>query len=152
MSKKIRYAYCTTCKKEIEEPSKKPLTTSQKIMWLIACIATIGIAAIFFPIVQSKKPADYCPTCLTKLEYSDEPFIKPKKKREDMTPREKVLDKAGLEEVSEEEPLKKEPEKKKTTKKKSKKEKEIKLFCEYCGEELDDKYAVCPFCQTPLKL
>ena len=59
-------------------------------------IGTLGIGAIIYGIYLSNRPKTYCPTCFTKLEYSDKPFIKPKKKREDMTPKERVLDKAGL--------------------------------------------------------
>ena len=140
MTKKIRYAYCKVCKQEMEKSSRKPLDTSQKITWVIICVATLGLGLIAYAIYLSNRPKTYCPECFTKLEYSDKPFEKPKKKRETMTPREKILDKAGLREETKPEPKKKEKEKKKG-----------KIFCEYCGEKLDDDYATCPFCQATLK-
>ncbi len=141
MPKKIKYAYCKICKHEVDNPSKKPMTTSQKIGWIIGIVATLGIAAIVLAFIQSNKPKNYCPDCYTKLEYSDEPFEKPKKKPEEMTPKERVLDKAGIEEEPKEKPERKKPEKKKA-------EAEKKIFCPYCGEELDEKYPTCPFCQS----
>ena len=147
MTKKIRYAYCKVCKQEVEKSSRKPLDTSQKITWVIICVATLGLGLIAYAIYLSNRPKTYCPECFTKLEYSDKPFEKPKKKRETMTPREKILDKAGLREETEEEEIEKKPE----PKKKEKEKKKGKIFCEYCGEKLDDDYATCPFCQATLK-
>ena len=147
MTKKIRYAYCKVCKQEMEKSSRKPLDTSQKITWVIICVATLGLGLIAYAIYLSNRPKTYCPECFTKLEYSDKPFEKPKKKRETMTPREKILDKAGLREETEEEEIEKKPE----PKKKEKEKKKGKIFCEYCGEKLDDDYATCPFCQATLK-
>ncbi|NVM37584.1 MAG: hypothetical protein HWN81_18455 [Candidatus Lokiarchaeota archaeon] len=148
MSKKIKYAYCKVCKHEVEKSSRKPLTTSQKITWVIISVATLGLGLIAYAIFLSNRPKSYCPNCFTKLEYSDEPFIKPKKKRENMTPREKILDKAGLgEEIEKEEAV----EKKSQPKKKEKDKKKEKIFCEYCGEKLDEEYTTCPFCQATLK-
>lgn len=147
MSKKIRYAYCKVCKHEVETSSRKPLDTTQKMWWVIISVATLGLGLIAYAIYLSNRPRTYCPECFTKLEYSDEPFVKPKKKRETMTPREKILDKAGLGEETEEEAVEKKPK----PKKKEKEKKKGKIFCEYCGEELDEGYATCPFCQATLK-
>ncbi|MCK4380824.1 MAG: hypothetical protein KAW51_06750 [Candidatus Lokiarchaeota archaeon] len=147
MSKKIRYAYCKVCKHEVEKSSRKPLDTTQKMTWVIISVATLGLGLIAYAIYLSNRPKAYCPECFTKLEYSDKPFEKPKKKRETMTPREKILDKAGLREETEEEAVEKKPE----PKKKEKEKKKGKIFCEYCGEKLDDDYATCPFCQATLK-
>ncbi len=151
MTKKIKYAYCKGCKQEVETSARKPLDTMQKVAWGMAIIATLGIGAIAYGIYLSNRPKTYCSTCFTKLEYSDKPFVKPKKKREDMTPKERVLDKAGLieEEPEKEEPPKKKPEAKKRKKKEEKEDK--KSVCPYCGETLDEEYATCPFCQVPLK-
>lgn len=151
MSKKIKFAYCKVCKQEVETSKRKPLTTMQKLAWVMIIIATLGIGAIVYGIYLSNRPKVYCPTCFTKLEYSDKPFIKPKKKREDMTPKERVLDKTGL---LEEEPEVEEVPTKKQEPKKRKKEKgkeDIKSVCPYCGENLDGKYTTCPFCHSPLK-
>ena len=151
MSKtKIKFAYCKTCKQEVESSSRKPLDTMQKVLWGIAIVGTLGIAAIAYGVYLSNRPKVYCSTCFTKLEYSDKPFVKPKKERKDMTPKEKLLDKVGIEEEEEiEETPKKKPEAKK--KKKEEVSKEKKTICPYCGETLDEEYAVCPFCQVSLK-
>ena len=118
-----------------------------EIMWVIICVATLGIGLIAYAIYLSNRPKSYCPECFTKLEYSDKPYEKPKKKKETLTLKEKVLDKAGLREETEEEVLKEKP---KPKKKEKVKEKE-KIFCEYCGEKLDAHYATCPFCQATIK-
>jgi len=151
MSKKIKYAYCKACKQEVDKAVRKPLDTMQKIAWGIGIVGTLGIAAVVYGIYLSNRPKIHCPTCFTKLEYSDKPFVKPKKERKDMTPKERVLDKAG---IKEEEPEKILKSKKKPETKKRKKEEileEKKKICPYCGETLDDEYATCPFCQVPLK-
>ena len=145
MSPKIKYNYCNICKHEVEEPSRKPLTRTQKTIWVIAIVATIGIAAIILAIYLSTRLKEYCPVCNTKIVKSDQPFKKPKKKPEEMTPKEKVLDKAGIEEG--EEPAKK-PARKKPTKEKPG---EDKIFCPYCGEELEEKVPTCTFCQAVIE-
>ncbi|MFW9881034.1 MAG: hypothetical protein ACFFG0_48850 [Candidatus Thorarchaeota archaeon] len=153
MTKKIKFAYCTVCKKEVEKSVRKPLDTMQKVLWGIAIVGTAGIAAIAYGIYLSNRPKVHCPNCFTKLEYSDKPFIKPIKKREDMTPKERVLDKTGIreEEPEEEKPPKR---KKETTKKKKEEkiEKKDKIYCSFCGEELEEDFPTCPFCQAVRKL
>ncbi|MFX1375778.1 MAG: hypothetical protein ACFFA0_08205 [Promethearchaeota archaeon] len=144
MSTKIKYNYCKICKKEVETPSRKPLTREQKTVWVIIIVATIGIGAIVLAIYLSTRPKEYCPECYTKLIKSDKPFEKPKKKPEEMTPKEKILDKAGLET---EEPEKK-PKKKTETKEKPQGD---KILCPYCGEELDEKVPQCSFCQSNIE-
>jgi cell division protein FtsL len=144
MSTKIKYNYCKVCKHEVEKPSRKPLTRTQKTIWVIIIVATIGIAAIVYAIYLSTRLKEYCPECYTKLIKSDEPFEKPKKKPEDMTPKEKILDKAGLET----EELEKTPTRKKETKKNSEEE---KIFCPFCGEELEGKIPTCSFCQSVIE-
>jgi hypothetical protein len=109
----------------------------QITIWVILMVTTIGIAAIVLAIYYSTRPKDYCPECHTKLMKSDKPFDKPKKKPEEMTPKEKVLDKAGIEE---EKPKRRAP----------KKKPEELILCPYCGEELKKKYPTCPFCQSVL--
>ena len=151
MSKKIKFAYCNVCKQEVETSKRKPLTTMQKLAWWMVSLGTLGVGLIAYGIYLSNRPKVYCPTCFTKLEYSDKPFIKPKKKYEDMTPKERILDKTGLKEEEQEE---EELPKKKHEVKKRRKEEEIedkKKLCPYCGETLDKEYATCPFCQSSLK-
>lgn len=144
MSTKIKYLYCNVCKNEVENASKKPLTRTQMTIWIIIIIATIGLAAIVLAIYYSTRPKDYCPECHTKLVKSDKPFEKPKKKPEEMTSKEKVLDKAGIEE----EKSKKKAPKKKPSQEKS--EEDAEIICPYCGEELKKNYPTCPFCQSVL--
>ncbi|MFX1503213.1 MAG: hypothetical protein ACFFDH_19790 [Promethearchaeota archaeon] len=145
---KIKYMYCKVCKKEVEEAHRKPMETMQKVVWSIVIVATLGIAAIAYAIVLSNRPKHYCPTCFTKLEFSNKPFEKPKKKIEEMTAKEKILAKTGVEEEAEEiVPI----EEKQVEKKKVKKEKKKKIFCSYCGAELEEEVAICPFCQATLK-
>lgn len=151
MPKKIKFAYCKVCKQEVDKSARKPLDTMQKLAWGIGIVGTLGIAAIAYGFYLSNRPKVHCPICFTKLEYSDKPFVKPKKERKDMTPKERVLDKAG---IKEEEPEVKEPAKRKPETKKRKKEEDLeekKIICPYCGETLDGEYAICPFCQVPLK-
>ena len=144
MTPKIIYNYCNVCKKEVEEPNRKPLTRTQKTIWVIIIVATIGIGAIVYLIYLSTRVKEYCPECYTKLIKSDEPFEKPKKKREDMTPKEKILDKTGIEEEEpKEQPAKTEPKKDKTEGE--------KIICPYCGEELEEKLPTCSFCQSVLE-
>ena len=138
MPKKITYAYCKTCKNEIEDPSRSPLTMTQKIVWVIIIVATIGFGAIVYAFYLSGRPKKFCPECDRKLEYSDKPFEK-LKKRSDMTPRERVLDKAGIEEETE--------------KKKKEEKEEKKVFCSFCGEELigeEKDFPACPYCKSAL--
>ena len=150
MPKKITYAYCKTCKHEVEDPSRSPLTMTQKIVWVMIIVGTIGIGAIVYAFYLSGRPKKFCPECDRKLEYSDKPFEKPKK-RSDMTPRERVLDKAGIEEETEK---KKEQTKKKADEKKKKEKKEEKkVFCSFCGEELigeEKDFPACPYCKSAL--
>ncbi|MFW9872879.1 MAG: hypothetical protein ACFFG0_07240 [Candidatus Thorarchaeota archaeon] len=145
MSTKIKYNYCNICKHEVEAPERKSLTRMEKTIWVIFIVATIGIAAIVLAIYIFTRPKEYCPECNTKLVKSDQPFQKPKIKPEEMTPRERVLDKAGIED--EEETMKK-PARKKASKEKSE---ENKIFCPYCGEELEEKVPICTFCQSTIK-
>jgi len=144
MSTKIKYNYCNVCKKEVEARSKKPLTRQQKTIWVIIWVATIGIGLIVFAIYLSTRPKEYCPDCYTKLMKSDKPFEKPKKKPEDMTPKEKILDKAGVEteEVETTTPSKRDP---------KEKAEEDKIFCPFCGEELEEKIPTCSFCQSVIE-
>ncbi|UCC19815.1 MAG: hypothetical protein JSV62_00625 [Promethearchaeota archaeon] len=151
MSKKIKFAYCKVCKQEVEKSARKPLDTMQKVLWGIGIVGTAGILAIAYGVYLSNRPKVHCPNCFTKLEYSDKPFVKPKKKREDMTPKERVLDKIGIkeEEIEEIEQPKKE---KKAKKKKNDEDLEKKrIVCPYCGETLEEESAICPFCQVSLK-
>jgi len=147
MPKKIRYAYCKTCKKEVEKSSRKPLSTMQKTGWFVASIITVGIGGLIYLIYRSNRPKSYCPTCFTKLEYSDKPFIIPDDTIP-LTPKEKVLKKAGKEikpkkDVEEKETeIIGEPEKKPSS---------DDTFCPYCGEDIEHGIDKCPYCSSSLK-
>jgi len=149
MPKKITYSYCKTCKHEVEDPSRRPLTTFKKVIWIMFIVGTIGIGAIVYSFYLSGRPKKFCPYCSGKLEYSDKPFEK-QKKRKDMTPRERILDKAGILEETEK---KKQQTKKKAEDKKKKEKEEKKVFCSFCGEELtgeEKNYPSCPYCKSAL--
>jgi uncharacterized protein with PIN domain len=147
MPKKIRYAYCKVCNKEVEKSSRKPLSTMQKTGWVVIIIITLGIGALVYLIYRSNRPKSYCPTCFTKLEFSDEPFIKP----EDaipLTPKEKVLKKAGKE-IKPKEGL--EEKAKEIIEKPEKKPSSDETFCPYCGEDIESGIDKCPYCGSSLK-
>ena len=63
-----------------------------------------------------------------------------------MTAKEKILAKTG---VIEEEVELAEAEEKVADKKKEEKKK--KIICSYCGEEIEEEVAICPYCQATLK-
>lgn len=143
-----RYAYCSVCKKEINNPTRKPLETFQRVIWIILVVGTLGIALLFFAIYYFNRPKNYCPTCLTQLKFSKEPFKKEGEEEEVIpsTPKEKILKKAGKEI------------------KPRRKEKEVqireegiervpsdKTFCPYCGEDVSPDDLKCPYCHSTLK-
>ena len=139
-----RYAYCNVCKKEVEQPVRKPLETFQKVLWIILIIGTIGIAAIIYAFYSVNRKKDYCPTCYASLQFSNEPFEKEKEEELPLTPKEKALKKA--EKIVES--------KKKKEMIPVKEEEEIKAeqrFCPYCGENIKLGLSKCPYCHTVLK-
>ena len=142
------YAYCNVCKKEIDNPVRKPLETSKKTVWIILIVATVGIAALIYAIYYANKQKTYCPTCFSQLKFSKKPFVTEEEKEEEaipLTAKEKVLKKAGKEIKS------------------RKKEKEVRLeeeveevtedttFCPYCGEDIKPDAKKCPYCHSILK-
>ncbi len=138
-----KYAYCKVCDKEVDKPVRKPIETFHKVKWVIISIATVGIGAIIFAIFYANRKKVYCPTCRTKVEFSREPHKKPDEETEPLTPRERVLKKAG-----------------KAKEKKTKAEKETpseikeekdQTFCPYCGEDIDMGISKCPYCHSTLK-
>ena len=137
---KIKFSYCDYCEKEVE-PAKKKMDSLQKSVWVIAILATLGIGLIgllIYNVYFRKK--HYCPTCETKLKFSKTPFEKPTP-LEELTTKERILAKTG----------KKKPAKKPAKRKPEKKEEEEKIYCPFCGEELSEKIATCPYCQTAIK-
>jgi len=150
----VTYYYCPVCKKEIEPEDRirKPMTSMQKVAWIIVILGTVGIGIIPFLIYFfAYRNKIHCPTCYSKLATSSQPFEKPEEEIEAKTPREKVLKKAGK-------PItrKKEEKKPKVTKKSKKADKEEKMeedkvFCPYCGAELSKRSAKCPNCGASLK-
>ena len=137
---KLKFSYCDYCEKEVE-PAKKKLDVMQKTIWIIASICTLGFAIIGYLIYNASfRKKHYCPTCETKLKFSETPFEKPKPLA-DMTTKERVLAKTGKKITVKEEP-------------KEKIEEEIeeeKIYCPFCGEELSEKIATCPYCKTAIK-
>ncbi|MHA1292834.1 MAG: hypothetical protein ACTSQJ_09230 [Promethearchaeota archaeon] len=99
----------------------------------------------------------YCPECYSKLKFIDreKPIEVPEDIKADLTPKERVLQKVDdfdkplistaskrqvLSEKKDEESLEKQEE-----------EEPEKIFCPFCGEELDADIVTCPFCKTVIK-
>ncbi|MHA1233104.1 MAG: zinc-ribbon domain-containing protein [Promethearchaeota archaeon] len=145
-----KYAYCEICKKEVNNPIRKPLTTFQKVVWIVLIVASLGIIGIVYLIIRSYKPKEYCPTCLTKLKFSSEPFKEKEAKEEEvpLTPKAKVMKKVGKKtKVEGKGKVKKE---RVPTEKEEEEEKEETIFCPYCGEEINANVKKCPYCNTAI--
>ncbi|MFX1235980.1 MAG: hypothetical protein ACFFBY_15750 [Promethearchaeota archaeon] len=143
-----QYAYCSVCKKEVTNPTRKPLETFQKIIWIILIVGTLGIAALIFAIYYLNRPKNYCPICLSRLKFSKEPVEKVGEEEEAIpsTPKEKILKKAG----KEIKPRKKEG--KVQIQEEGKEEVPLdKTFCPYCGEDISPDDIKCPYCHSTLK-
>jgi hypothetical protein len=145
---KMKDSYCKHCEIEIYEPIRKPIESMQKTIWIIISIATFGIGFIVYLVYNEYgRKKIYCPTCHSKLISSPKLTEKPKELIEALTPKETIIKKV---------------EKKKVEKKKEKEiispiedeesaKVEIKIYCPFCGEELEEKYATCPYCAAALK-
>ena len=144
-----QYWYCKKCKKEVENPIRKPMKTFHKVIWVIVIIASVGIAALIFAIYYYNRKKAYCPVCFSKLEVSRKPFEKEGEEEDSIpkTPKEKILKKTGkqipakklpkeeeIEEIEEEERIKPE-----------------QTFCPYCGEDIKPNARKCPYCGSSLK-
>ena len=142
-----KYAYCKICDKQIENPVREPMNTSQKVVWVMVSIATVGIAGIIFAIVYANRKKIHCPTCRAKVQISSEPHAKSKKKGEPLTQRERILKKAGK---AKEEKAKSEEE---TPPEIPEEEEEIEqTFCPYCGEDINKGISRCPYCHSTLTI
>ncbi|MFX1357455.1 MAG: zinc ribbon domain-containing protein [Promethearchaeota archaeon] len=141
----VKYAYCKVCKKQIDNPVRKPLETFEKVVWVIVIIATVGIAALVYAIYVSNKRKNHCPTCLSALEFSSEPFEKEEEELVPLTPKEKVLKKAGkkVERKEKAEEVRGEMEEERI--------KPEQKFCPYCGEDVKADAVKCPYCGSTLK-
>ena len=140
-----KYAYCSVCKKEVENPSRSPITTFHKVLWVLLSIATVGIGAIIYLIIIYNKPQIYCPTCFTKLKFSKEHF-ETEKEEEPKTPKEKILKKAG----KKEEIAKKKPKARKSESEGGEDKKIEDTFCPFCGEDISSSEKRCPYCGSKL--
>ena len=90
-----KYAYCTVCKKEVEQPVRKPLETFQKLVWVILIIASVGILAIVYAFLVMNKKKEFCATCRTKVQFLSEPIKTEEEEGVPLTAKEKALRKAG---------------------------------------------------------
>jgi len=148
----VKYYYCHVCKKEIDNPIRKPMDTLEKIIWVIIILATVGFGLIpFFLYRYYIKPKNRCPNCVSKLESSEQPFSEPEEEIEAKTPREKILKKAGkTKEIQKEREKAKKRQKRKETGEKEKKSRPSK--CPYCGNRLDpdEEDLFCQFCGAKL--
>lgn len=145
----VQYWYCKRCKKEIDQPIRKPMKTFHKVIWVIVIIGTLGIAALAFVIYYYNRSKAYCPVCFSKLEVSTEPFEKEEEEEESIpkTPKEKILKKAGKKVPAKEQPKEEEVEKE-VEEERTKPE---ETFCPYCGETIKPGIKRCPYCGSSLK-
>ena len=142
-----KYAFCKVCDKEVDQPVRKPVETFHKVIWVIISIATVGIGAIVFAIIYSNRKKVYCPTCRTKVELSREPHKK--LDEESLTPREKVLKKAGK---AKEKKIKEEEGAPSEIPEEEEEEEEKLTFCPYCGEDIKKGISTCPYCHSVLAI
>jgi len=142
-----KYAYCKICDKQIENPVRKPITTNQKVVWVLVSIATVGVAAIIFAIIYANRKKIHCPTCRTKVQISSEPQGKAEKEGEPLTQRERILKKAGKakedKSKSEEDTTPEIPEEEEVVE---------QTFCPYCGEDINKGISSCPYCHSSLTI
>ena len=143
-----KYAYCKVCDKKVDKPVRKPIETFHKVIWVIISIGTVGIGAIVFAFVYANRKRVYCPTCRTKVEFSSEPHKKPDDETEPLTPREKVLKKAGK---AKEKKIKTEEEDSSEVVEEEEIEEEL-TFCPYCGEDIKKGISSCPYCHSVLTI
>ncbi|MHA1149763.1 MAG: hypothetical protein ACTSR8_16125 [Promethearchaeota archaeon] len=140
---KVYFYYCDYCKKEVHNPIKRPLTSFQKQIWVIVILATLGfalIALIIYRLYLVKK--GYCPTCISKLRISEDPSkIKELVPKNPSTAKEQVLEKV--------EELGGVVHRPKTNFPNS--EELEKIYCPFCGEELEKDTYTCPYCMTAIK-
>ena len=138
---KIKFSYCNVCEKEVE-PSKKSLDSMQKTVWAIIFVCTLGFGVILYLFYTNYvRKKIYCPKCDTKLVFSETPFERPKTLAE-MTTKEQIMAKTGKKIMKKEIPEEEEVEGE---------EDEEKIFCPFCGQQLKEKIATCPYCKTAIK-
>jgi len=149
-----KYIYCKVCDKEIDYAVRKPMETFQKVVWVIVIIATVGIAGIVYAFYTMNKKKVHCPTCRAKVEFSRKPLKKLDKKLEEeteqaepLTPKERVLKKAG----KQVEAKKRAKEEEEETPPEITDKKEEQTFCPYCGEDIKKDAVKCPYCFSSLK-
>ena len=145
-----KYAYCDICKKEISDPTHKPMETFTKVIWVLVIIASLGIGAIVFIIVYANKPKHFCSTCFSKLRFTKEP-IKSKAEEEkeitaNLSSKEKVMRK------TEKAKALKRPGEKRVVEQDDEEEedKEEDTYCEFCGEAISSSDTRCPYCHSKL--
>jgi len=144
-----KYAYCDICKKEISDPTRKPMETFHKVIWVLLIIGSLGILAIVFLIIYANKTKHYCSTCFSKLRFESEP-IKTKEQEEkeimaNLSAKEKVMRK------TEKAQTKKRPGEKKVLEQDVDEEDvEGDTYCEFCGEAISSSDKRCPYCHSKL--
>lgn len=130
---KKKYAYCKNCGKLVKKPKRKSLTSFHYQLLIISTFATLGIgllAFIIYRLIFQKKI--YCPRCGEKVEFYASEDDYPKK----------------IPVINLMERLEKEKKKKNVGEKEqhtSDGKKEYKK-CVNCGQEIDEKAEICPFC------
>ncbi len=143
MESSVKILYCKKCKKDVKEPISKEMDTMTKSIWVIAILATLGIALIPFTVFYVyRRKARYCPVCNSKLKVI--PFVVEDKEKtgtsltEALTAKEKVVEK--VKKIQE-----------KPSKLKEQVEEEKYKFCEFCGEKVLKTAKKCPNCKSIFK-
>jgi hypothetical protein len=121
-----KFAYCSTCDKEILKPKRKTMDSMYYNVWILSIISSLGFALIPFLIYRYfilKK--NLCPTCHNKIEFynSREEFPEPRAQIARI-----------LQSIEQE-----------------KYEKEQRIICPYCQEIISNQITVCPHCGTTVK-
>jgi ribosomal protein L33 len=147
-----KYAYCKNCKKHIEKPKRKKLTSYHYQILIIASIASLGFGLVAFIlyrlIIQRKK---YCSGCRKEVKFyeSQEDFPKKVPVKHLQARLEKKRKKRKQKETQEKE----EKQEKKDLEEKAESSEESEflvdeghIICSFCGEEIEESLKICPYC------
>ncbi|MFW9826951.1 MAG: hypothetical protein ACFFEY_04945 [Candidatus Thorarchaeota archaeon] len=126
MGKKMKFAYCKNCEKEVFKAKRKPIDSMYYNVWIVSIISSLGFALVPFIIYRyGILRKNLCPICQSELEFY-------KTREEIPEPKAQI---ARILQVIEQE----------------KREKEETMNCPYCQEEINIREEICPKCGSILK-
>ena len=126
MGKKWRFAYCSNCEKEIDNPKRKLFDSMYYNVWILVIIASLGLGIIAFLVyhyVIIKK--NLCPNCQNQLKFYSS---------RDEIPEPKAEITRILQTIEQEKQLR-----------------NNKVNCPFCQEEIRNQEIICPKCGASLK-